>query len=107
QSDLRPAIRERVKAYRRPDHEQIPIEVRTDGTGHHTVIEVRAPDRIGLLTDIVEALHDEGLDVHFAKIDTMGRQARDLFHVRRAGAPIRMESDLAALRVRIQDRLQT
>lgn len=107
QRDLRPAIRERVKAYRRPDHEQIPIEVRTDGTGHHTVIEVRAPDRIGLLTDIVEALHDEGLDVHFAKIDTMGRQARDLFHVRRAGAPIRMESDLAALRVRIQDRLQT
>ena len=107
QRDLRPAIRERVKAYRRPGHDQIPVEVRTDGTGRHTVIELRAPDRIGLLTEIVEALHDEGLDVHLAKIDTMGRQARDLFHVRRAGAPIRIESELAALRTRIQDRLQS
>jgi len=107
QYDLQPAIRERVNAYRRPGHDQIPVEVRTDGTGHHTVVEVRAPDRVGLLTDIVEALHDEGLDVHLAKIDTMGRQARDLFHVRRDGAPIRAESELAGLRTRIQERLQT
>ncbi|MDP2624205.1 MAG: HD domain-containing protein [Actinomycetota bacterium] len=104
--DLRPAIRERVRAYRRHGDARSLIEVRTDGTGRHTVIEVRAPDRVGLLMDIVEALHDEGLDVHLAKIDTMGGQARDLFHVRRVGAPIRSESELAALRSRIRDRLQ-
>lgn len=103
---LRPAIVERVTAYRRHDEDQSPVEVRTDSSGHDTVVEVRAPDRIGLLLDIVEALHDEEVDVRLAKIDTMGGQARDLFHVRRDETPIRSEAELAALRSRIRDRLQ-
>jgi [protein-PII] uridylyltransferase len=102
---LRVAIDERVRAYRRHDEDQSPVEVRTDQSGRNTVIEVRAPDRIGLLLDIVEALHDEELDVRLAKIDTMGGQARDLFYVRRSGAPIKSDPELAALRARIQDRL--
>ncbi|MGB5533847.1 MAG: hypothetical protein WBN71_12140, partial [Acidimicrobiia bacterium] len=105
EDSLRSAIAERIRAYRRHDEGQSPVEVRTDRSGRNTVIEVRAPDRIGLLLDIVEALHDEELDVRLAKIDTMGGQARDLFHVRRSGAPIRGETELAALRARIQERL--
>lgn len=103
---LRPAIVERVKTYRRHDEDRRPVEVTTNSSGHDTVVEVRAPDRIGLLLDIVEALHDEEVDVRFAKIDTMGGQARDLFHVRRDETPIRSEPELAALRGRIRDRLQ-
>ena len=106
QQDLRPAIVERVQAYRRHDEDQSPVEVRTDRQGRDTVIEVRAPDRIGLLLDIVEALHDEELDVRLAKIDTMGGQARDLFHVRRSGMPIASESELAAISSRIRHRIQ-
>jgi len=80
--------------------------VRIDSTGRQTVIEVRSPDRIGLLTDIVEALHDENLDVSLAKIDTMGEQARDIFYVRRNGGPVRNDSDLASIENRITDRLR-
>jgi [protein-PII] uridylyltransferase len=75
--------------------------------GRFVAIEVRAPDRIGLLTDIVEALFGEGLDIYLARIDTMGSEARDVFHVRQiGGAPIRDESELAALRSRLEDRLR-
>ena len=102
--DLRPAIRERVAAYR-PTGSGRPL-VRTGIEGRYTIVEVRAADRIGLLADIVAALHGDGLDIHLARIDTMGGEARDVFHVRRAGGvPIRDESELAALRSRITDAL--
>ena len=80
--------------------------VRTRVEGRYTIVEVRAPDRIGLLVDIVEALHGDGLDIHLARIDTMGGEARDTFYVRRVGGiPIRDESELASLRARITDKL--
>lgn len=105
--DLRPAIRERVAAYRRSGEGSGGVEVRTWLEARHTVVEVRAPDRIGLLADIVEALHSDGLDIHFARIDTMGGEARDAFHVRRiGGGPIRDEPELDSLRGRIGDRLK-
>jgi [protein-PII] uridylyltransferase len=47
----------------------------------HTVIDIEAPDRIGLLYDIASALFDLGLDISVARIATDGRQARDAFYV--------------------------
>ncbi len=106
-SDLRPAIRERVEAYRRPPRTGAGVEVRAALVDRRTVVEVRAPDRIGLLADIVEALHGDGLDIHLARIDTMGGIARDIFYVRRIGGiPIRDESELASLQGRITDKLR-
>jgi len=108
--DLRPAIRERVAAYLRPGSGSgsgsRSVAVRTSVAGRHTVVEVRASDRVGLLADIVAALHGDGLDIHLARIDTMGGEARDVFYVRRIGGiPIRDESELEALRSRIGDAL--
>ena len=105
--DLRPAVRERVHAYRPPTYDAAAVEVRTSLAGRFAAVEVRAPDRIGLLTDIVEALFGEGLDIYLARIDTMGGQARDVFHVRQiGGAPVRNESELSSLRNRLEDRLR-
>ncbi len=105
--DLRPAIRERVAAYRRSGDDAGRIVVKTRLEARHTVVEIRAPDRIGLLADIVAALHGDGLDIHIARIDTMGGEARDVFHVRRiGGAPVRDESELASLRGRLEDELK-
>jgi [protein-PII] uridylyltransferase len=102
--DLRPVIRDRVAAYHRSGSG--PSLVRTGVDGRYTIVEVRAPDRIGLLADVVAALHGDGLDIHLARIDTMGGEARDVFHVRRIGGiPIRDESELEALRSRIADAL--
>lgn len=104
--DLRPVIKERVTTYSGSTAES-PTDVRTRLEGRYTVVEVRAPDRIGLLADIVDALHGDGLDIHLARIDTMGGEARDVFHVRRVGGiPVRDESELASLRARLEDKLR-
>ena len=47
----------------------------------HTVIDIEAPDRIGLLYDIASTLFELGLDISVARIATDGRQARDAFYV--------------------------
>lgn len=104
--DLRPAIRSRVDAYR-PGRPPDRVEVRVRREGRYTMVEVRASDRVGLLADIVEALHGEGLDIHLARIDTMGGIARDVFYTRRVGGiPIVVEAELAALRRRLTDQLR-
>jgi UTP:GlnB (protein PII) uridylyltransferase len=105
--DLRPAVRRRAHHYdtagSRGGAPTLRITARRSGP--HTAVEVRAQDRIGLLAEIVEALGAEGLDIHLAKIDTLGGEARDVFHVRRSGAPIVVEAERDALCRRIRDRL--
>ena len=46
-----------------------------------TVVEVRAPDAIGLLYRITSALADAGLDIRHATVSTVGHQAVDAFYV--------------------------
>jgi len=46
-----------------------------------SVVEVRAPDQVGLLYRITRALHDLGLDIHHAKIATRPEGALDVFYV--------------------------
>jgi [protein-PII] uridylyltransferase len=45
-------------------------------------VEVRAPDRIGVLYRITRALADLDLDIRSAKIDTLGHEVVDSFYVR-------------------------
>lgn len=49
---------------------------------HSTVLEVRATDVLGLLHALTSALSDLGLDIHVAKIDTLGERVVDVFYVR-------------------------
>ena len=48
----------------------------------YTVVEVSAPDRIGLLHDLARAFHDLALDVHLAVVATYGVRVVDAFYVR-------------------------
>jgi len=103
--DLAGASRRRTETYR-PRRPRSGAEVKVHREGRYTVIEVRAPDRVGLLAEIVEVLYLEGLDIHLARIDTMGGQARDVFFTRRVGGiPILTGAESAALRRRLEDRL--
>jgi [protein-PII] uridylyltransferase len=45
------------------------------------IVEVRAPDAIGLLYRIARALRDTGLDIRLAKIATLGHEVIDTFYV--------------------------
>jgi len=47
----------------------------------HTVIDIEAPDRIGLLYDIASTLFGLGLNISVARVATDVRQARDAFYV--------------------------
>jgi [protein-PII] uridylyltransferase len=61
-----------------------PVTVRVDNEASEfsSVIEVGAPDRIGLLYDITSALADLRLDVHLAKVATYTHRVIDSFYVR-------------------------
>jgi [protein-PII] uridylyltransferase len=61
---------------------QAEVQVLGDASRHSTVIEVRAPDFLGLLYELAAALAQLDLDIHVAKIDTLGARVVDVFYVR-------------------------
>ncbi len=60
----------------------ITIRVDNDVAELFTVIEVEAPDRLGLLYDIAQVMAGLRLDIHTAKAATFGDRVRDVFTVR-------------------------
>jgi [protein-PII] uridylyltransferase len=80
--DARLAGRERaytsVKRWTEPE----PPRVLFDDAASSTVIEVRAPDGIGVLYRIVRVLSDAGLDLRTAVVATIGLDVVDAFYVR-------------------------
>ena len=60
----------------------ITVTVDNDASDFYTVVEVGAPDRIGLLFDITQTLADLELDVHVAKVATYPGRVIDAFYVR-------------------------
>jgi len=61
----------------------VPTEVVVDdrASPRHTVVEVFAKDRPGLLYALAGALHDLGLSIALSKINTEGTRAADVFYV--------------------------
>ena len=70
-------------AKRQLKHFTIPVEVNftRDVSGEHTVMEVIAADRPGLLARIGWALADARVRIRNAKIATFGERAEDVFYV--------------------------
>jgi [protein-PII] uridylyltransferase len=60
----------------------VTVRVDNDASDFYTVVEVGAPDRIGLLFDITQTLADLDLDVHVAKVATYPGRVIDAFYVR-------------------------
>ena len=52
-----------------------------DASASATVVEVRAPDAVGVLYRITRALADLDLDVRTAKVSTLGHEVVDAFYV--------------------------
>jgi [protein-PII] uridylyltransferase len=72
----------------------------------HTVVEVKAPDRLGLLHLVTRALAAEGLDIATAKIATDLDHALDAFYVTdRAGRKVEEPAALVRLRQALQTAL--
>jgi len=70
-------------AYLQKRNVRIPTEVTVDNTSspHYTVIDITAPDRMGLLFTVAYGLFQLGLVIHLAKITTNVDQVLDVFYV--------------------------
>ena len=63
-----------------------PPSVRFDdaASSNSTLLEVRAPDKIGLLHNIAKTIADMGLDIRHARVQTLTNEVVDTFYVRSA-----------------------
>ena len=71
------------------------VTVLQEASAHSTVIEVRAGDVLGLLYAVTAAMSELDLDIHVAKIDTLGERVVDVFYVRTSWGT-KLEDDQAA-----------
>ena len=69
-----------------------------DASPRATVIEVRAPDAVGLLYRVTASMAELEIDIRSAKIQTLGDHVVDAFYVRdAAGAKITDEGHLGEI----------
>jgi [protein-PII] uridylyltransferase len=68
----------------------------------YSIVEVTAADRLGLLYAITHALHSLSLDIHVAKVDTIGSEVVDAFYVRREnGRRVEAPDEISRIRQRV------
>jgi len=77
---------ERRVGYRRTMRRQLltgepTVRLDNNASGSATVVEVRAPDRLGVLYRITRAMADLDLDIRSAKVATLGDEVVDSFYV--------------------------
>ena len=78
------------------------ISFDNDSAPGHTLIRLEAPDRLGLLYDLLQALADAGLEIAQADIETEANLARDVLHVTDAlGQKVLAPDRLAEIRAGI------
>jgi [protein-PII] uridylyltransferase len=82
-------LAERARTYRRRRATQAApagppsVTFHDEESATSTVIEVRAPNRVGVLHGIAKALVELGLDIRHATVQTLGEDVVDTFYVRR------------------------
>jgi [protein-PII] uridylyltransferase len=84
--DAEALLRERMgtaSPWRERPSPAVPTEVLIDdrASPRHTVVEVFAKDRPGLLYTLARALHELGLSIALSKINTEGTRVADVFYV--------------------------
>ena len=82
--ELASAIEARARDYSRGGEARTAVVASVDelASAHATVVEVRAPDRVGLLWRLAEAITANGLSVTAARAVSLGHEAIDVFYVR-------------------------
>ncbi len=84
-------IRQRTLSYRTAWRKPLygpRVVIDNETSDHHTVVEVNAGDRPGLLFELAMRFHHLGLDVVMAKVSTFGERVHDTFYVLEEGGKI-------------------
>jgi len=96
----------KARDYRRGDFPAPDVRVLPDESEGSTVVEVRAPDALGLLHAIAGAFADLDLDLHVAKIDTLGQRVVDVFYVHVPGGAKLTDDQATEVKLAIRHRVQ-
>lgn len=85
--DVAAGVEERRRHYERRTASPIAAEtiVDLDASPSATVVEVHAPDQVGLLYRLARTFAELGIDVTFAKADTLADRVIDVFYVTEGG----------------------
>jgi [protein-PII] uridylyltransferase len=82
---LEDQLRARIRRYRMPKSAgDVAIVIDVDASPSATVVEVHAPDHVGLLAQVAATFADLDVDVRTAKVATLGDRVVDVFYVRDA-----------------------
>jgi [protein-PII] uridylyltransferase len=93
----------RALALPRPE---VRVIIDNDAATSATVVEVRAPDAVGVLHKVTSALAAQGLDIGSAKVTTLGNAVVDTFYVRSGGRKLKGKEAAERLRAAIENALE-
>jgi [protein-PII] uridylyltransferase len=107
---LEARLRERARRYRAPARRSgsngVRVDVDLEASDFATVVEVHAPDEVGLLARVAAVFGELDLDVSQALVATLGDRVVDVFYVRDlTGAKLTDAGSLERLRTILTDRL--
>jgi [protein-PII] uridylyltransferase len=102
-------LRARIRRYRLPpDSGDVAVVIDQDASPSATVVEVHAPDHVGLLAQVATTFADLDVDVRTAKVATLGDRVVDVFYVHDAtGDKITNRLTLDQLKATLIARLTT
>ena len=69
---------------------RVPVRVKGDNreSQTHSLIQIEALDRLGLLYDVTRTISQSGVNIHLAKINTEANKVIDAFYVNRDGGKL-------------------
>jgi [protein-PII] uridylyltransferase len=106
---LEEQLRARIRRYRMPKAAgDVAVVIDQDASPSATVVEVHAPDHVGLLAQVAATFADLDVDVRTAKVSTLGDRVVDVFYVHdTAGNKITDRLTLDQLKATLIARLTT
>jgi [protein-PII] uridylyltransferase len=106
---LEEQLRARIRRYRMPRAAgDVAVIIDEDASPTATVVEVHAPDHVGLLAQVAATFADLDVDVRTAKVSTLGDRVVDVFYVHdTAGHKITDRLTLDQLKATLIARLTT
>ena len=99
-SNIEQRVDEVLSRYHNTYFDELPVTIDFDNVSseHYTILEVSVRDRPTLLYQITKTLSDLELNIHLAKVDTIGNQVVDIFYLSKFENKLQDDLDLAPVR---------